>query len=98
MLPPARLDLRWPQSFATVVEKVVSEDVVSDILGQADVLAEHPNFWLPKVTFEAAAKPKVSSQLDTLLILHESRIPAGGDYGQHSAAYTSRESHQTSVQ
>jgi len=41
--------LQWPQSFATVFEKVLPPHVVQNVLNAADNLADSPNYWTAKV-------------------------------------------------
>jgi len=43
--------LQWPQSFATVFEKVLPPHVVQNVLNAADNLADSPNYWTAKKAF-----------------------------------------------
>ena len=44
---------RWPISFGSVYRRVLSEQLIQQILHAADRLASCPNYWLPQVPFES---------------------------------------------
>ncbi|KAK9806368.1 hypothetical protein WJX72_011734 [[Myrmecia] bisecta] len=45
---PSAPSVVWPQSFATVCQKVLPSELFCQIAADADAIAEAPNFWMPK--------------------------------------------------